>query len=65
MPDGKVADVEVAEPSPLTMLNQAACLAVEKAAPFNPMPLNPANEEIKMKIDIVFKIERNRMAGSF
>lgn len=59
LPDGNVTDVEAEEPSPRTILNQAALQAVERAAPFSRMPVNPANEKIKIRVDIVFKIEKN------
>ncbi len=39
--DGRVASVEIIDPSPHRVLNESAIQIVHRAAPFNPFPRNP------------------------
>ena len=56
-PDGGVTDVKVVRPCHCEVLNKAACEAIMKAAPFNPRPIEVADKEMAMEIDISYRLD--------
>lgn len=56
MPGGNVSGVEVVSPASVDLLNKAAEKAVQDAAPFLPRPKSLEDEEIKMKVELVFRL---------
>ena len=57
LPDGGVTDVKVVRPCHCEVLNKAACEAIMKAAPFNPRPIEVADKEMAMEIDISYRLD--------
>lgn len=56
-PGGDASGVEVSAPAAVDLLNKAAEKAVQNAAPFAfPRPRGFENKEIKVKVDIVFRL---------
>lgn len=56
-PDGGVSDVTIVRPCHCEVLNKAAYEAIMKAAPFNPRPLEVADKEMAMEVDISYRLE--------
>jgi len=56
-PDGGVSDVTIVRPCHCEVLNKAACEAIMKAAPFNPRPLEVADKEMAMEVDISYRLD--------
>ena len=57
LPDGGVTDVKVVRPCHCEVLNKAACEAIMKAAPFNPRPIEVADKEMAMEVDISYRLD--------
>lgn len=57
LPDGGVTDVKVVRPCHCEVLNKAACEAIMKAAPFNPRPVDVADKEMAMEVDISYRLD--------
>ncbi|MBI5749784.1 MAG: energy transducer TonB [Nitrospinae bacterium] len=56
-PDGGVSDVTIVRPCHCEILNKAACEAIMKAAPFNPRPVEVADKEMAMEVDISYRLD--------
>ncbi len=56
-PDGGVSDVTIVRPCHCEVLNKAACEAIMKAAPFNPRPVDVADREMAMEVDISYRLD--------
>ncbi len=57
LPDGGVTDIKVVRPCHCEILNKAACEAIMKAAPFNPRPVDVADKEMAMEVDISYRLD--------
>lgn len=57
LPDGKVGEITLIQPSPYDMLNEAAKETIERAAPFRPRPKELKGQVFVMQIAIAFKLE--------
>lgn len=57
LPDGKVGEITVIQPSPHDILNEAAKETISRAAPFHPRPKQLDGEVLVMQIAIAFKLE--------
>lgn len=57
LPDGGVTDIKIVRPCHCEVLNKAACEAIMKAAPFNPRPLEVADKEMAMEVDISYRLD--------
>ncbi|MFY9269079.1 MAG: energy transducer TonB [Candidatus Manganitrophaceae bacterium] len=57
LPDGKVSEITLIQPSPHDTLNEAAKETVSRAAPFRPRPKGLEGEVFVMQVAIAFKLE--------
>ncbi|MEW6103264.1 MAG: energy transducer TonB [bacterium] len=55
--DGSVDKIEICEPSGSSLLDEAACSTIKRAASFPPIPEEVGRNELQMQVNIEFKLD--------